>query len=565
MLLLISHSNMKRRLAILLLLSLLSGNVYSQILTTTTKTVLEAADKKVSELITSIISKKKKDTVAVTPAPIVNAAPVTVSAWTCDACGFKGNTGNFCTECGTKKPEPITPWDCPKCGKKGNTGNFCTECGTKKPEKIEPWTCPKCGKKENTGKFCTECGTPKPEEWICSVCGKANTGKFCDECGEKKPEVVIPDSGIDYRKYVQALSPEGPDKWILRLSLFDDETPATTLDFLTFKDAVDGTLELPTAKWMITSDSSAVWRIRQKNVEAALSIMADKYSNMAIGLNTIADSIRLNPAPEVLPKLAIDSADKAAALQQAGFSADEKTEGRIIGALIPYLAKKWELKESDIKNILQVAAADENLAVKFISEKYPDKIYTTTTTKRPEDDKALLYKAITDTLERINSEILSPYAVTLQEELKVAAEKIHSSWMESEECADVIELESTIDKMVMEWRKIDSRSKQYPSFWSDGRAAENTVIDSWNLKQAIKWRKIIEKHLELAKGYARKIAELENRIEQIHGSDDPTAEYLQAKIKCCTMISAIVKYATTPAAVLSMPMAKHVDETQKTN
>ena len=27
------------------------------------------------------------------------------SGWTCPACGHKGNTGNFCTECGAKKPE----------------------------------------------------------------------------------------------------------------------------------------------------------------------------------------------------------------------------------------------------------------------------------------------------------------------------------------------------------------------------------------------------------------------------------------------------------------------------
>ena len=80
-------------------------------------------------------------------------------------------------------------WICPKCGKE-NTGNFCMECGEKKPAPPAAWICPKCGK-ENTGNFCMECGTKKPEApaaWICPKCGKENTGKFCDECGEKKPE-----------------------------------------------------------------------------------------------------------------------------------------------------------------------------------------------------------------------------------------------------------------------------------------------------------------------------------------------------------------------------------------
>jgi len=552
---------MKRLIVLLFLIPALSGNAYSQILQTTTKTVLDAADKKVSDLIIKILDKKKKDSVQVAPSPVINAQTVVVAPWTCDACGFKGNTGNFCNECGAKKPAPIEPWDCPKCNKQGNTGNFCTECGTKRPEKIAPWTCPKCGRKENSGKFCTECGTQKPEEWTCAVCGKANTGKFCDNCGEKKPEVTVTETATDYRAYAEALNPDGADKWMLKLSLYDDPTPTSTLDFLTFSDAVEGILELPTAKWMITADSSAVWRIRQKNVEAATAIMTDRYSNMVIELNRIADSIKQNPAPVELPKLAIDSTDKATALQEAGFAVDETSEGRIEGALIPYLSKKWDMKESDIKKILSVAKAEENLAVKFIDQTYHDKLYVATTTKRPEDDKKVQYAAIADTLARITSEMESPYAITLQEELRVAAEKIASGWMESEECADVMELESTIDVMIKEWSKFNAKSKEAPSFWKDGRAAENAVIDSWNLKQAINWRKIVEKHIELEKGYARKIAELENHIEKIRGTDDPTAEYLHAKIRCSSMISEIVKYVTTPAAVLSLPMAKHVDET----
>ena len=52
------------------------------------------------------------------------------------------------------------------------------------------WIC-SCGAK-NSGKFCTECGTKKPEEpvkmqWFCPECGTKNEGKFCIECGTKKP------------------------------------------------------------------------------------------------------------------------------------------------------------------------------------------------------------------------------------------------------------------------------------------------------------------------------------------------------------------------------------------
>lgn len=76
-------------------------------------------------------------------------------------------------------------WTC-KCGAK-NTGKFCSECGSPRPEAPATWTC-KCGAK-NTGKFCSECGSPRPEgEWVCSGCGKKNAAdvKFCPDCGKKR-------------------------------------------------------------------------------------------------------------------------------------------------------------------------------------------------------------------------------------------------------------------------------------------------------------------------------------------------------------------------------------------
>lgn len=49
----------------------------------------------------------------------------------------------------------------------------------------EPWTC-SCGS-VNTGKFCPECGSKRPEgPWTCS-CGAVNKGKFCSECGKPRP------------------------------------------------------------------------------------------------------------------------------------------------------------------------------------------------------------------------------------------------------------------------------------------------------------------------------------------------------------------------------------------
>ena len=51
------------------------------------------------------------------------------------------------------------------------------------PQNNAVWQCA-CGN-NNSGKFCTECGTKKPEYWVCS-CGNTNKGKFCTECGKQK-------------------------------------------------------------------------------------------------------------------------------------------------------------------------------------------------------------------------------------------------------------------------------------------------------------------------------------------------------------------------------------------
>jgi membrane protease subunit (stomatin/prohibitin family) len=85
----------------------------------------------------------------------MNQQAPAAGAWTC-SCGTQ-NTGNFCNNCGSKKPAPAGSWTC-SCGQV-NTGNFCNNCGSKKPDNGS-WTC-SCGQ-VNTGNFCNNCGSKKP-------------------------------------------------------------------------------------------------------------------------------------------------------------------------------------------------------------------------------------------------------------------------------------------------------------------------------------------------------------------------------------------------------------------
>ncbi|MBE6099949.1 MAG: SPFH domain-containing protein [Anaerovibrio sp.] len=91
------------------------------------------------------------------PQQVAPAAAASGNSWKC-SCGAD-NTGKFCVNCGSKKPE-AQGWTC-SCGAV-NQGKFCPQCGAKKPADAPLYKCDKCGwvpeDPHNPPKFCPECG-----------------------------------------------------------------------------------------------------------------------------------------------------------------------------------------------------------------------------------------------------------------------------------------------------------------------------------------------------------------------------------------------------------------------
>ena len=114
-------------------------------------------------------------------------------------------------------------WTCPECGQGGNTGNFCSNCGTARPAaESGEWTCPECGQAGNTGNFCNNCGTARPG----SEAGTSQAARTVDEHLEQIPgesdRVKVRLASVNASSYI--VNKKKPSQWVPENAVDGDES-----------------------------------------------------------------------------------------------------------------------------------------------------------------------------------------------------------------------------------------------------------------------------------------------------------------------------------------------------
>ena len=101
-----------------------------------------------------------------------------------------------------------TAWTCPNCEQEGNTGNFCSYCGTPRP--TADWTCPNCEQEGNTGNFCSYCGTPRPDGSPAAIVS-ASVNEHLEQIPGESERVKVCVENVEASSYI--LNKQEKDRW----------------------------------------------------------------------------------------------------------------------------------------------------------------------------------------------------------------------------------------------------------------------------------------------------------------------------------------------------------------
>lgn len=274
-----------------------------------------------------------------------------------------------------------------------------------------------------------------------------------------------------YKLYVDALENDPSTQYYdAYKELTDMGGDKTSFVFKSISEVVAAYPGIPTARQM------AICSERKASSEALRNYDKGVSNYMNIDMVEQANELRVASS-----KASPGSSDNGAAMQKAVFEGAKK------------LGKTADqLTESEIMSILEGMDAS-SFAV------------ASTATNGEEFDSVL--DRISAVLDRAMST-----NVTIQKVERSLGQFEPIAWKGSEAWQQVYDNEAEIDpRIVSYWDQ--THKEDYPEFWKEARREQNTIIDKFNIQQAVKWRKVLQAELEPQIALLQEIAAADAELE----------------------------------------------------
>lgn len=327
-----------------------------------------------------------------------------------------------------------------------------------------------------------------------------------------------------------------------------EPNPVSSYSFPNYASAMNGKLELPTAKEMISEASQEAYMKKVDDFDNGINIMTSRYASYAGRLTAMGQNVK----PVKITK-------------------EQRERGTKVVEML------MALPEAERNKLEKLGDSPQSLA--YIKANHPD-IYaeimkgaelgmqdTARQQVIPVDEtRADAYYAVKDEMDNRsfarNSSLEDPLMAQFNNEFIQLRKDIIASWKSSEEHDAINRMEAELTARCQAWWNTQKASKfhDYPPFWSEERAKQNELVDRFNLRSAIRWRKKLAEWQEKFYADAAQVAAYDAKIQEIRaGGTEEDMPYLSTMMSLNALGDLVTRYLTIPGYVFSLPLVDHVN------
>ena len=353
----------------------------------------------------------------------------------------------------------------------------------------------------------------------------------------------------------------------------DEQSPIT---FNNIADVLAATPAMPTAEQLLTLEGrTAYYNDKVKNAELALNAWMNKRSmavaqrSLKMGTTVQTMQTRQNSAnrqsAELMAEIMPSPAEMLEAIKKAGLNPETASETEIMNAIVPSLAKKWGMSESECKKILNMGQKNPAEVEAYISKNHPA-LWAKLSKAKPVDSPEAQKEGedlqrYTEILMEVADSVSSGVQMTHPDK-EAMQQQFATEWDNSKACQQVNQMEKELDAKLRKWMEANNKgyNDEMPDFWVEGRKNQNKVIDSWNKTQAEQWIKCAADMLPELKARAERLQQLDAELESLRAGGEESFPYCQARNAIDGALFFIEQYMLLCKFPLDMPLVEHVPE-----